>query len=84
MHRSAGSLRATLTPDDVAIGRAGAAVARLDAMIETMRRDGTLAVFNARYKRGRAAAAVEGKASWATASPRLSMQYTPKLRYRPP
>jgi hypothetical protein len=39
--RSAASLRATLTPDDVAIGRASAAVTRLDAMIESMRRDGT-------------------------------------------
>jgi hypothetical protein len=39
--RSAATLRATLTPDDVAIGRASAAVIRLDAMIEAMRRDGT-------------------------------------------
>jgi hypothetical protein len=40
--RAASSLGATLTPDDIAIGRASAAVARLDAMIEAMRRDGTL------------------------------------------
>jgi len=33
---------------------------RLDAMVETMRRDGTLRVFNARYQAGRAAAAAEG------------------------
>src|SRR3981189_3140657 len=51
---------ATLTPDDIAIGRASAAVVRLDAMIEAMRRDGTLQEFNARYKRGRAAALAEG------------------------
>ena len=38
-----------------------AAVVRLDAMIETMRRDGTLREFNARYKAGRAAAAAEGR-----------------------
>lgn len=30
-------------------------------MIETMRRDGTLREFNARYKAGRAAAAAEGR-----------------------
>jgi hypothetical protein len=33
---------ASLTADDIAIGRAAAAVVRLDAMIEAMRRDGTL------------------------------------------
>jgi len=59
--RSAASLGATLTPDDVAMARASAAVVRLDAMIETMRRDGTLREFNARYKAGRAAAAAEGR-----------------------
>jgi hypothetical protein len=37
LHRSAALLRATLTPDDIAIGRASAAI---DAMIESMR-DGT-------------------------------------------
>jgi len=43
------------------MARASAAVVRLDAMIETMRRDGTLREFNARYKAGRAAAAAEGR-----------------------
>jgi hypothetical protein len=64
LHGSAAMLRATLTPDDIAIGRASAAVTRLDAMIEAMRRDGTLQEFNARYKRGRAAALARGRASW--------------------
>jgi hypothetical protein len=44
--RSAAVLRATLTPDDIAIGRASAAVTRLDAMLEAMRRDGTLQEFS--------------------------------------
>jgi hypothetical protein len=57
--RAAASLGATLTPDAVAIGRAGDAVKRLDAMMEMMRRDGTLREFNARYKAGRAAAMCE-------------------------
>ena len=39
--RSAALLGVTLTPADVAIARASAAVTRLDAMIEAMRRDGT-------------------------------------------
>jgi hypothetical protein len=59
--RSAAALGATLTPDDVAISRANAAVVRLDLMIEQMRRDGTLQEFNSRYKRGRAAAAAVGQ-----------------------
>jgi hypothetical protein len=61
VQRSATALGATLTPDDVAIRRAGDSMKRLDAMVETMRRDGTLRVFNARYQAGRAAAAAEGK-----------------------
>ncbi|MDB5607838.1 MAG: hypothetical protein JWP25_4738 [Bradyrhizobium sp.] len=56
-----GLLRATLTPDDVAIGRADAAVASLDALIEQMRRDVTLREFNARYKAGRAVALARGE-----------------------
>jgi hypothetical protein len=50
-----------LTPDDVAISRANAALVRLDLMIEQMRRDRTLQEFNSRYKRGRAAAAAVGQ-----------------------
>src|SRR5258705_8652680 len=45
------SIGATLTPDDVAISRADGATRRLDAMIEQMRRDGSLRGFNAAYKR---------------------------------
>jgi hypothetical protein len=41
LHRSAAVLRATLTDDATAIAGASAAVTRLDAMIEAMRRDGT-------------------------------------------
>ena len=39
--RSAASIGAPLTPDDVAIARADDAAQRLDSMLETMRRDGT-------------------------------------------
>jgi hypothetical protein len=63
--RSAAALGATLTPDDVAISRASAAIVRLDAMVEQMRRSGQLQEFNVRYKRGRAAALAEDGASWA-------------------
>jgi hypothetical protein len=59
--RSAAALGATLTPDDVAISRANAAVVRLDVMVEQMRRSGQLQEFNSRYKRGRAAALAEGR-----------------------
>ena len=59
--RSAALLGVTLTPADVAIARASAAVTRLDAMIEAMRWDGTLQQFNTRYKAGRAAAAVRSE-----------------------
>jgi hypothetical protein len=72
---------ATLTPDDIAIGRASAAVVRLDAMIEAMRRDGTLQEFNARYKRGRAAALAEGRGfmNYAVAMARLKRALIPHL-----
>jgi hypothetical protein len=39
----------------------GSDARRLDVMVETMRRDGTLRMFNARYRAGRAAAQAEGK-----------------------
>jgi hypothetical protein len=79
--RSAASLRAVLTADDVAIGRASAAVVRLDAMIEQMRRDGTLREFNARFKRGRAAALAEGRGfmNYAAATARLKRALIPHL-----
>jgi hypothetical protein len=59
--RAAASLGATLTPDDIAISRANAAVVRLDSMVEQMRRSGQLQEFNSRYKGGRAAAAPVGQ-----------------------
>src|SRR5260221_12864485 len=39
VQRSATALGATLTPDDVAIRQAGDSMKRLDATVETMRRD---------------------------------------------
>jgi hypothetical protein len=59
--RSAASLRAVLTPDDIAISRVSAAVVRLDAMVEATRRNGQLQEFNMRHKRGRAAALTKSR-----------------------
>jgi hypothetical protein len=80
--RSAGTLRVVLTDDATAISRASAAVTRLDAMLEAMRRDGTLAEFNARYKRGRAAAVVEGRGfmGYGVAMARLKAALIPMLQ----
>jgi hypothetical protein len=68
--RAAGSLKATLTPDDIALARADDAAQRLDSMIDGMRRNGQLQEFNRAYKTRRAAAvAARHRASWDTASP---------------
>ena len=82
MQHSATALGTTLTPDDVAIRRAGDSMKRLDAMVETMRRDGTLRVFNARYQAGRAAAAAEGKGfmSFGVAMARFKKALIPMLQ----
>jgi hypothetical protein len=48
--RSAVSLRAVLTPDDVAISRASAAVDRLDVYLDGLRGRGTLQQFNRAFK----------------------------------
>ena len=60
---------------ELALARAGAAVIRLDRMIEQMRRDGTLREFNVRYQRGRAAAAAAGQGfmTYAAATARLAL-----------
>jgi hypothetical protein len=79
--RSAAVLRAVLTPDDVAVTRAGAAVVKLDAMVETMRRNGQLQEFNTRYKRGRAAALAKGRGfmDYGAAMARLKTALIPYL-----
>jgi hypothetical protein len=84
--RSAATLGATSTPDDVAIERAAAAVIRLDSMIDAMRRDGTLREFNARYKRGRGAAAArdEGYMNYGVAMARLKAALIPMLQQGKP
>jgi hypothetical protein len=71
-----------LTPDDVAISRASAAVVRLDLMIEQMRRSGQLQEFNVRYKRGRAAALARGEGfmNFAVAMARLKRALIPMLQ----
>ncbi len=84
--RCATSAGATLTPEDVAIAGASAAITRLDAMVDTMRRNGTLAEFNARYKSGRAAAAVEGRGfmAYSVAMARLKRALIPMLQQGKP
>ena len=79
--RSATVLKASLTPDDIAIARASAAVVRLDSMVEAMRRDGTLREFNARYKAGRAAALAQGRGfmGYCVAMARLKRALIPRL-----
>jgi hypothetical protein len=79
--RSAASLRATLTPDDVAIARAGAAMARLDEYLASLKGTGTLKEFNRRYKRGREAARAQGQGfmGYSTAMARLKLALVPML-----
>ena len=70
-----------MTPDDIALARADDAATRLDSMLETMRRDGTLREFNATYKRKRSAAAArgEGYMSFGIAMARLRRSLIPRL-----
>jgi hypothetical protein len=79
--RSAAAVGATLTPDDIAISRASAAVTRLDVMVEQMRRSGQLQEFNSRYKRGRAGALAEGRGfmTYGIAMARLKAALVPHL-----
>jgi hypothetical protein len=81
VQRSAGILRATLTPDDAAIARAAYSMQRLDALIAEMRVDGTLRIFNARYAAHRAAAKAEGRGymDYRVALGRLKLQLIPAL-----
>src|SRR5215204_3886251 len=86
LQHSATALKALLTPDDIAIARASATVVRLDAMIEQMRRDGTLREFNSfnsAYKARRPAAAAEGRGFMpfgvAVAVARLKAALIPRL-----
>jgi hypothetical protein len=71
-----------LTSHEIAIGKAAAMAARLDAMVDGMRRDGTLMEFNARFKRGRAAAAAEGRGfmNYGLALRRLKVCLVPMLQ----
>jgi hypothetical protein len=80
--QSATAAGATLTPDDVAIERAAASMARLDAMIEAMRGGGTLREFNRQYKLRRAAARAEGRGFmlYAVAVKRLKLALVPMLQ----
>jgi hypothetical protein len=79
--RSAASLGATLTPDDVAIARADDAAQRLDSMIEQMRRGGQLHEFNREYKARRSAALAQGRGfmGYGIATARLRHALIPRL-----
>jgi hypothetical protein len=60
LHQAATERRATLTPHDVAISRAGEAAKRLDAYIESLRTRGAMREFTKAYRRHRLAAADRG------------------------
>jgi hypothetical protein len=79
---SRATLRASLTPDDIAIARASAAMVRLDAMIESMRQNGQLREFNRQYKLRRAAALADGRGymNFSVAMARLKLALVPALQ----
>jgi hypothetical protein len=82
VQRSAGLLKATLTPDEIAIRRAADAMVRLDVLINKMKHDGTLREFNSTYKAKRAAAKAEarGYMSYGNAIARLKLALIPGLQ----
>jgi hypothetical protein len=84
--RSASLLRASLTPDDVAVERAAASMMRLDSMFEAMRASGQLREFNRAYKIRRAAALAAGHGfmNYSTALRRLKFALVPMLQQGKP
>jgi hypothetical protein len=61
LKQAADTLRATLTPHDVAMSRAGQAAARIEAYIESMRAKGAMREFTRMYQRRRMEAAANGQ-----------------------
>jgi hypothetical protein len=59
--QAAADHRQTLTPNDVAMARAGVAVTKLDAYLESLRGTGTLKEFNRAFKQHRVAAMAHGQ-----------------------
>jgi hypothetical protein len=81
LHQAAKDHRVTLTPHRVALDRAAAASARLDAYLEASRASGVLQAFNAEFKRRRteAKAAGVGFMSYSVATARLRRALIPLL-----
>jgi hypothetical protein len=79
--QAAAALRATLTPHDVALSRAGNAAAKLDACIESLRVRGAMREFTKAYRRRRLAAAARGEGfmSFKVAELRLRRSLIPLL-----
>jgi hypothetical protein len=59
LHQAANDTRATLTPHDVAMARAGSATAKLDRYLDSLQGSGALKEFTRMYKRRR----IEAKAA---------------------
>jgi len=85
LQRAAGSLKATLTLDDVAVARVDEAAQRLDSMLDTMRRNGQLQEFNRAYKMRRSAATARGEGfmGYGVAMARLRRALIPRLAGKP-
>jgi hypothetical protein len=81
LRQAAAEKRATLTPHDVAISRAGAAVERLDSFIESLRVSGGMRAFTKEYKRRRLAARERGESflTFKVAEQRLRKALVPLL-----
>jgi len=79
--RSAASLRATLTPDDVARSRAENGAHRIEQHLEVMRVGGGLREFNAEYRRRRGDALEHGHGfmSYSSATARLRCAMVERL-----
>jgi hypothetical protein len=81
LHRAASDKRATLTPHDVAMTRAGNAAAKLDRYLDSLQGSGAFREFTRMYKRRRieAKAAGQGFMSYAVAEARLRKALIPLL-----
>jgi hypothetical protein len=79
--RAATALRVTLTPNDVAMARAGEAATKLNRYIDGLRGTGVLKEFTRAYRRHRLAATARGEGfmSFAVAEARLRLALIPLL-----
>jgi hypothetical protein len=81
LHEAAADQRATLTPHDVAMSRAGDAATKLDRYLESLRGTGTLKEFNRAFKEHRMAAMARGQGfmTYKVAQARLRRALVPLL-----